>query len=350
MLKTPWQIVGAFVFSACATGEGADSVAETSSFPFLPESGGPASFADAFSVVDTLILEENPAADVVTASPRVRFDGRDLLVADVIGYQVRVYAPDGRLKDVLGRQGDGPGEFRNPISARRVGDGRLLVADIGAMRLTLFSDDPEKDPEILVLPVLPYDAIALDEQRYLITGLSPSIHPSNARPMLHIWNAASATLERSFFPPPRPDYLDETAADGEWAHVVMRGDTVWSVSTFTDSIFLFGTDGLQVGSVPLPLVEQARPESASDMTTVLWTADTVHLLTSGAIVVQLARKAGFRTRRRVNYIVIVDDDGTPRTTVVNTPRLRAVANDLFYFQNPHRMEPNNWIVARWKAS
>ena len=242
------------------------------------------------------------------------------------------------------------------MSARRASDGRLLVADIAAMRLTLFPLDPEGEPETLTIPVMAFDAVALDDQRYLIPGpllsvfSQPAAGPGDAGPMLHIWNAGSDAVERSFFTPPRPSYLNEMAGAGEWAQVAIRGDTIWSVSTYTDSVFLFLTDGSRAGSVGLPLVEQARPESVQDTTAVLWIAETIHLLSSGHVVVQLARKAGFRTQRPANYLVIVGADGAPQAMLVDTPRLRVVADDIFYFQSPARMEPNHWIAARWKAS
>ena len=356
MLKAVRLAIVALFLSSCVSADGADPVAEASSFPFLPETGRRATFAEAFEVVDTVVLEEDPAADVVTASPRVRFDGSHFLLADLRGQQARVYATNGRLIEARGRMGDGPGEFQMSISARRASDGRLLVTDIGAMRLTLFPLEPDGEPEILAIPVMAFDAVALDDQRYLIAGPSlsflsqPTRRPGGPAPMLHVWNAGSEEIERSFFTPPRPAYLDETAADGEWAQVALRGDTVWAVSTYADSVFLFRTDGSRAGAVGLPLATQAKPESADDTTAVLWTAETVHLLSRGHVVVQLARKTGFRTRRRANYLVIVGADGVPLATLGDTPRLRVVADDLFYFQNPDRMEPNHWIVARWRAS
>ena len=356
MLKTVRLSIAAVVLSGCVGVGDADPGAGDFSFPFLPEAGRRLAFAEAFEVVDTVILEEDPAADVVTASPRVRFDGSHFLLADLRGHQARVYATDGRLVEARGRMGDGPGEFQVSISARRATDGRLLVTDIGAMRLTLFPLGPDGEPEILAIPFMAFDAVALDDHRYLVAGSllsflsQPPKRPGGAGPMLHIWNAKSEEIERSFFVPPRPGYLDETAANGEWAQVALRGDSVWAVSTYTDSVFVFRTDGSRAGAVGLPLATQAKPESGNDTTAVLWTAETVHLLSSGHVVVQLARKAGFRTRLRANYLVVVGADGVPQAVLVDTPRLRVVADDLFYFQNPGRMEPNHWIVARWRAS
>ena len=51
--------------------------------------------------------------------------------------EVRMYAGDGEFQRVIGRSGEGPGEFRNPV---RVGwmDGHLWVADAGLGRLSEF--------------------------------------------------------------------------------------------------------------------------------------------------------------------------------------------------------------------
>jgi hypothetical protein len=47
---------------------------------------------------------------------------RRIWVADRIGSTVRVYGPDGRFLRQLGREGDGPGEYRWPVDVRFRGD------------------------------------------------------------------------------------------------------------------------------------------------------------------------------------------------------------------------------------
>lgn len=54
---------------------------------------------------------------------------RRIYVADRIGSTVRVYAPDGRFLTQLGREGDGPGEYRWPLDIRFRGD-TAYVRDI----------------------------------------------------------------------------------------------------------------------------------------------------------------------------------------------------------------------------
>jgi hypothetical protein len=63
-------------------------------------------------------------------------DGRILTVHMREGV-VRVFDPRGRLIKVIGRRGDGPGEFPDPVKAGYVGD-RIWVRDHGRHRYQLF--------------------------------------------------------------------------------------------------------------------------------------------------------------------------------------------------------------------
>src|SRR4051794_6562254 len=81
-------------------------------------------------------LQENP--DVINVSIYVApASGGDFLVSDGQEQQVRIYAPDGRLRRTFGRRGNGPGEFQHIAHALRLRDGRVLVADITGS-LTMF--------------------------------------------------------------------------------------------------------------------------------------------------------------------------------------------------------------------
>lgn len=57
----------------------------------------------------------------------------------------------------------------------------------------------------------------------------------------------------------------------------------------------------------------------------------------------------WETREFTYYLAIIDRQGNAKTLLRHTPRLFVVGNDLFYFQNPDHMEPNQWIVARLRG-
>lgn len=307
-------------------------------FPFSAEAGRPAAFADAFEVVDTLVLEGGAAGKAAVLF--TRFDGERFLVAAPSARQVSVYATDGRLVS-------DQGGFSDPVSARRTRDGRILVADL-PRRLILLSEDAATEPETTVLPLVPMDARDLGGRRYLITGVRLPWTPrpaGNSRPLhLHIWNAMSNSVEKSFFSPPRVAHLDDVASDGEWASTAVRGDTIWAVSQFSDSIFVFGTDGARIGSVSLPLAAQTSSNSPNGTSAEPWSVDSIHLLASGGMVVQLGAQTGTNGPNR--YLVIVRPGGAPLAVLADTPMLRVVVGDIFYFEDAKQGEAGRWIAAR----
>jgi len=64
-------------------------------------------------------------------------DGR-LVVADWKDHRVRVFSPSGQYQFDIGREGGGPGEFRQPCCMRVLDDGTLLVGDPQASRFNLY--------------------------------------------------------------------------------------------------------------------------------------------------------------------------------------------------------------------
>lgn len=113
--------------------------------------------------------------------------------------QVRLYGRDGSLRTVIGRRGEGPGEFETPVSASRAMDGRIVVADPSLSRITFFS--PEGAFENLVgnVPVrLLWDVKDLGADRLLLLG--PGGDDVGQPRFLHIWDAQADRVERRFLP------------------------------------------------------------------------------------------------------------------------------------------------------
>ena len=68
----------------------------------------------------------------------------DFLVADwENGAQIMVYGPDGRYRESIDRQGEGPGEFSDPGlgKLRPAPGGGVLIMDLGTQRITHLSAD-----------------------------------------------------------------------------------------------------------------------------------------------------------------------------------------------------------------
>lgn len=327
------------VFQAACGGDAPPEL--PASYPFAPDAGPLSAFSDVFEVVDSLELEENDS--VVVATPVVSFDGERFLMADVYSFQVREYAVDGSLLFAAGRRGRGPGEYLAPMRASRALDGGIRVIDGPAMRSTYYPPGAPRDPRTEALPFAAYKQIDLGVDRRLVAGTALSHTPGQPTPMLHIWNVRTGDIERSFLTDPFPKHLEPAAVSKRAVDVMVRQDTIWTVSALSDSIHAFGLDGSRIGAVPLPLVHFSDPGRFD----LIWDITDLYLLGEDEILVELGygdRTTGDHTK----YLAIVDRQGNPRAMLSDTPPLYVVADDLLYFQNPGQLEPNRWIVARRK--
>ncbi len=72
------------------------------------------------------------------------FDGAgNLIVLDGFNHRVVVIGPDGQLARVVGREGQGPGEFQSVMAFAVWRDGRFAVPDMGRSAIQVFSPDGE---------------------------------------------------------------------------------------------------------------------------------------------------------------------------------------------------------------
>ncbi len=75
---------------------------------------------------------------------QLSFDGAgNLLVLDVLNRRVVVIGTDGQLVRVVGREGEGPGEFQLSVGIAVWRDGRFAVPDMGHSAIQVFSPDGE---------------------------------------------------------------------------------------------------------------------------------------------------------------------------------------------------------------
>jgi hypothetical protein len=73
-------------------------------------------------------------------------DAGRMFVYDSHGPVIRVYGPDGSWIRDIGREGEGPGEYKQPDSGLAIlPDGRVAIRDPGTGRITLYSADGDYD-------------------------------------------------------------------------------------------------------------------------------------------------------------------------------------------------------------
>lgn len=125
-------------------------------------------------------------------------DGR-IVVANAGTSELRFYGPDGHWLRSVGREGDGPGEFRIMISLQVLGGDTLLVRDDRGPRITLFTDSGNViDARRLASP---YNHSApplfrLPDGRWLVHAESEEVEGAQARRnALALWSVGAATTD-----------------------------------------------------------------------------------------------------------------------------------------------------------
>ena len=313
-----------------------------------------AAFFAAFEPVRVLTLEENE--EVITVFPLIGA-GRagELVVVDEPEAQVRLYSQDGSLRTVIGRRGEGPGEFLTPVSASRAMDGRIVVTDPSLSRITFFS--PEGSFESLVgsVPVtLLWDVEDLGANRFLLLGRGGD---DVGQPrFLHIWDATAGRVERRFLPMGLPEASRPAGLSFPSVSAVVEADTIWAVWALSDTLYKFSRSGQRLAEVAMPLPRPTGPVPSIEGTVavdfaavaaITQVAD-VFLLDGGEIAVQSAR---MRFGDFEADLVIMDRLGQPKLQLARSPRLLFVdREDLYYFDDPASVLPNRLIVARRRGA
>lgn len=311
-------------------------------------------FAEAFEVVDTLVLEETDEAMVV--QPMVTSDDTGMLLAtEPMEAQVNLFTTDGTLLRTLGTKGDGPGEFLFPLTAHRTRNGEVVVADVMAQRLTFFKAGHDSTPEAVPAPVPGImSAQDLGGGRYLLAGANPSETPPR---LLHIWNRESRELERSFLPMGVPDASLPFATSFSAASATLDGDTIWAVWALSDTLYKFDRTGERLAAWPLslarpmgelptsdrPVTDPREVQRVFDSMTQVYKA---FVMEDGEKVVVSMQTREFGS---VWDILILDSHGETVWRAANMPRLLAVSQGAFYFRDPDSVLPNHWIVARRRS-
>ncbi len=122
--------------SACGGGESAQ---------------GPGSASDSSEVqtVESWVLSEKPLVEIGVregeevyqlhrVSGSVRLEDGKILVVNAGSRELRLFEADGSYLRTFGRDGEGPGEFRNPAKIRKLAPDSILVWDESLLRISFF--------------------------------------------------------------------------------------------------------------------------------------------------------------------------------------------------------------------
>jgi hypothetical protein len=207
--------------------------------------------------VDTVVLASQDSVPVVRLSGVTWLEDGRIAIADVSEGNVKVYGADGRLLQVIGRRGRGPGEFeqvRYPILLR---DGRWVAGEATGV-VSFFGADGTYLRRIRLQPNLGISSLSvLPSGRFVVTGWPYE------RGVVALYDSTGRELKR-FLPMRRPPVTDQPA-NPRWSTAlqywsVVRGDEALVLSTLSDSLWKVNLESGHVSASSIALSDYERPK------------------------------------------------------------------------------------------
>jgi len=120
-------------------------------------------------------------------------------VLDTHPYSIREYDPSGGFVRSIGREGEGPGEYRSPLGLSTMPQGQLAVWDQRTRRISIYGSDGALDELVHV------DAMAVYDDRAFVVGSEEFF--------VKVRTSAPMMIEGQYFTATRSDYV-RVARDG----------------------------------------------------------------------------------------------------------------------------------------
>ena len=115
------------------------------------------SVEDIFRIISETELQTTPDCPIADITDMEIDMKGNFIIAD--GWQsmgVYVFGQDGKFIRELGRKGQGPGEYANPVSVEISREGEIWVADFGNNRISIYSKDLDFKDQIICKPRILY--------------------------------------------------------------------------------------------------------------------------------------------------------------------------------------------------
>lgn len=121
----------------------------------------------------TSIESDHPQAPLTGPPVQVVQDRHGNRIVVVPGALPSVFGPDGHFLRVIGRRGEGPGEYRNARYVTPLPGDSLLVVDTQLQRATVLAPGYSKAARTISFPLRPIVAVVLDwPRRVIVNGVS----------------------------------------------------------------------------------------------------------------------------------------------------------------------------------
>jgi hypothetical protein len=254
------------LLALAACSEPASSLGPPPSIPIAA-----ASFHDHFELVATLTPEQSEANPIVYLSGGL-ITPQHVGIVDVSQGNAKLFSRDGALQTVLGRQGEGPGEFESPRYLLEDDAGRIIVGDAATPRITTFDLAGETVPEIVRAPIAWLGGLHLMSDGSFV--MSTSEMGPDADHVVAIMARGSDTVTTHF---PIGATLPRGANDpAPWRSLTVfsatvLADTVFVTSSISDSLWVGSPTGemaayhLQIPGYEIPRDPESPPSSVAEL-------------------------------------------------------------------------------------
>ena len=171
----------------------------------------------------------------------------NFIIAD--GWQSRgvyIYSPNGKFLKELGRQGQGPGEYQNPVSIDISKGGDIWVADYGGNRINIYSNDFKFKRSIVgKTRILHYLNINSQDEIYMYRSTANPLRPSTADTIFKYDNEGNKIT--SFAPFPK-EALEVKFWSGQDGMAIDKEDYIYELNPLYYRIQKFSPRGKLITS------------------------------------------------------------------------------------------------------
>jgi hypothetical protein len=315
-----------------------------------PGSGSDAGLGEHFEVLSEITLDESGGPIGSSAKLRAGAEG-ELLVVAWKERRLRSFSTAGAL-----RWSVGVSSLREPQFAVRLNETTLLVAGERGQVRALVAPVPGQAPKEERPLSVPGGSRRLDDMEVVhdtlaLYSVTPVLSSGAHVPALHLVEPLGGRSVRSFFEPNLSVAVDSIAHIVGGIQSSMRGDTIATVFSPLDTIYLHTLDGVELARIPLPtttfkVVDRPRQpgESPGEWSRTFNFTTGVFWLASGDFIVQFI---DMENRVPGQHLLGVSRSGELLFQVDDAPRLHAVLPSGELLFSPRDAEaPDRLLVAR----
>ena len=200
-------------------------------------------FAGAFTQLEPLVFGATGPTAVLSIRTLSVSPSGQLLLTDSRSLNLKVADSEGRIVQVIGGEGEGPGEFTALMGAVFLSDDRILTLDAGRVLATLFDTTGEVLSTFPLRDQLdPRTVVAIDESAFLIGGMVTT--PGDGNDMARIYSL-DGTSSESFLPADQLLFDTRMIVDGVWG-VSLPGGSLALGLDVTPAVHLFSETGAHI--------------------------------------------------------------------------------------------------------